>query len=233
MKKVILTLLAVGSIAVANAQPGSILLYGNVGITSQTDAAKTNNMAWNVNPGVGYQFNENWTVGLNLGWSQTSTKDSGRGNRYTVNNYNVGPFLRYTHSIGNGLFYWFGQLNLGYMGTYSTFGSEPSFNKANGFNANIMPAVGINLGQGYALNFGIGGLGFSTLKESEASNSSSDFSFTFGQQFNVGLSKNFNCHHMHGHHEPGDEMRHMDTSDDDNAPKKGHHHKKDKDSDDE
>ncbi len=233
MKKLILALLATGAIVSANAQSGSILLYGNAGVTSITDASKNNNFNWNVNPGIGYQFNNNWTVGLNFGFGETSRKDSGSTIRTTVNNYNVGPFVRYSHSIaGSNIFSFYAQLDLGYMGTYTTSGSLPSYNKATGFGAGLTPAISANVCHGFALNFGFGGIGFNSMKADGASNSTSTFNFTLGQQVNIGVSKNFGGHKMHGHHEPGDDTRRMDDGDNDDnggSSKGKKHHKKDGD----
>ena len=243
MKKLILaTLLVAGSLATANAQPHSILLYGNVGFSTHTDEMKNNNMNWQVNPGIGYQFHQNWTVGLDLMWGQSSSKADGDTARLTDNMYHFGAFLRYQHPIMNSnMFFWIGQLNVGYQGQYTTLGSLPSYNKANGIYANVIPMLGMNLGSGFALNFQLGGIGISTMKQSDVpagvtANTATNFDLTFGQYFMFGLTKNFGCgHHMHGHHEPGMEMRHMDTSDDssddDAAPKKGHkkHHSNDDD----
>lgn len=236
MKKVILALLAFGTVATANAQQdNSVLLYGNVGVHSMTDVAKNNTLNWNVNPGVGYQFNKNWVVGLDLGWGQSSSKDSGASDRLTHNAYNIGVFARYVNYFGNSNFFWYGQVNVGYQGVYSTFGSSPATDKANGIYANITPALGVMVGHGFALNFSVGGLGVNTMKPDGASNSNTNFDFDFGQGIVFGLSKNFG-HHMHGHHHMGDDTRQIDTSDDsDNGdmdndhPHHHRHHHKDND----
>jgi len=235
-----LALLAVGTIASANAQEGSILLYGNAGIQSITDASKNNTFNWNVTPGIGYQLNQNWTVGLNLGYGQNTQKLNDSSNRNSVNSYKVGVFGRYAHAIGDSkIFTWYGQLDLGYAGQYTTDGSAAATDKASGIAADLFPALGVNVGCNWALNFSVGGISYNTLKANDApagipNNTQSTFNFTLGQQVNIGLSKNFGGHKMHGHHEPGDEMRHMDTSDDSDSGDTGkkHHHKSKKDKED-
>ena len=66
MKKLILALIAAGSMATANAQSQSILLYGDLGLQTvrMQNLDKTTN--WNASPGIGYQFNHNWTVGYSI-----------------------------------------------------------------------------------------------------------------------------------------------------------------------
>ena len=94
MKKLFLAFLAVGSIATAQAQKaGSILLYGNAGIIANRDLVdynsnvltndpETRNFAWSVSPGIGFQFNKNWTIGVAVGLigaSQSIDNDPGTG----------------------------------------------------------------------------------------------------------------------------------------------------------
>src|SRR5215469_11139689 len=132
MKKLILGLLAVCSIAVAQAQTGSWLLFGNLGFNSSTDELKNKTIVWSANPGIGYQFNENWTAGLNIYWGQNSTTDSpGSSNKTTVNTGRVGPFIRYTKNFGNSIFYYYGHLDLLYTESYTTDASQPTFDKHN------------------------------------------------------------------------------------------------------
>lgn len=225
MKKLILALLAAGTVATANAQePRSILLYGNLGLqtTDFPDQHKTTD--WNVSPGVGFQFNHNWTLGLNVSWAQSAVKQS-TGIKTTDNFYGVGPFGRYSSYICRSeIFFWFAQLDVQYRGGYTTNEGNPATAKHSGIYANLFPALGINVGKGLALNFAVGGLGYWTDKRTDLPYSTNKFNFSFGQQVNFGLSKNFNCgHKMHSHHEPGDEIhrRKMDNmeDEDDAAPK--------------
>ncbi len=226
MKKLILALLAMGTIATANAQePKSILLYGDLGLHTTRDSAviatKTTN--WNANIGIGYQFNHNWTIGLKVMWGQDATKVATVST--TVNTYQVGPFARYSHYIRKSeTFFWFSQLDFDYMGGYTTSGSAAAFNKHNGVYVGLYPALGINVGRGLCLNFNIGGINYTSDTYDGSAGSINSFNFAFGGQANIGISKNFNAgHKMHSHHEPGDEVhrRRADRmeDEDDAAPK--------------
>src|ERR1700744_3370913 len=130
MRKLILALLAMGTIATANAQePKSILLYGNVNAMTTRDASLYKTTDWKAAPGVGYQFNHNWTVGVALSWGQHATKDSSNV-KNTDNIYMVGPFARYSHYIGKSeIFFWYGQFDFDYQGGYHTNEGNPATNK--------------------------------------------------------------------------------------------------------
>ena len=225
MKKLILALLAAGTVATANAQePKSILLYGDVNLNTVRNADLSKNTVWDVTPGVGYQFNHNWTVGVNLGWGQNAVKTPA-GDKTTENNYAGGGFARYSHYIRKSeTFFWYGQFDLSYIGGYTTNEGNAATMKHNGVYAGIYPAIGVNVGHGVCLNFSVGGINYKTDKYEDETNARNTFNLTFGQQVNFGISKNFNCgHKMHSHHEPGDEVHRRKADrmedEDDAAPK--------------
>ncbi len=225
MKKLFLALLAIGTIATANAQePKSILLYGDATLATTRNDVLLKTTNWDANIGIGYQFNHNWTLGLKIMWGQAATKDSA-GNHSTFNNYMVGPFARYSHYIRKSeTFFWYSQFDFDYAGGYHTADGNPADVKHTGVYVGLYPALGINVGRGLCLSFAVGGINYQTDKVTSATNSTNSFNFTFGSQANVGLSKNFNCgHKMHSHHEPGDEVHRRKADkmedEDDAAPK--------------
>ncbi len=229
MKKLILALLVAGTITTANAQePKSLLLYGDVNFNNVTDATLFQTILWDANIGLGYQFNQHWTLGGNICWGQNATNDSA-AYKSTENYYRIGPFARYSNYLNNSnIFFWYAQFDLAYEGGYHTNSNgDPAYNKHTGLYAGLYPALGLNVCNGLCLNFGIGGISYQTDKSqnTEAVYSTNTFNFTFGHMVNVGLSKNFNTgHKMHVHHEPGDEVmtRHLEHStsgDDDDSPR--------------
>jgi hypothetical protein len=239
MKKLILALLAMGTIATVNAQePHSILLYGDATIKTVSDSIQHKTTNWDANIGIGYQFNHNWTIGLKIMWGQDATKEGAparpnpvtgqaqlQGAKNTFNNYAVGPFARYSHYIRRSeTFFWYSQMDVDYIGGYHTNEGNPADTKHTGLFIGLYPALGINVGRGMALNFNIGGIGYSTDKYVDATYAINTFNFTFGHQANIGISKNFNCgHKMHSHHEPMDEVHRRKADkmedEDDAAPK--------------
>jgi len=225
MKKLILALLAAGTVASATAQePHSVLLYGDASFSTTRNSDLSKTTVWDATPGVGYQFNHNWTLGLKISWGQNATKDS-TGLKTTVNNYIVGPFARYSHYIlKSETFFWYAQADFDYQGGYTTSGGNAATDKNNGVYIGVYPAIGVNVGRGVALNFSIGGISYSTLKVTSNTYSTNTFDLSFGHVGVVGLSKNFNCgHKMHAHHEPGDEVHRRKADvmedEDDAAPK--------------
>jgi len=207
MKKILLALVATCSMIAANAQSNSVLLYGNTSVTADNQWARTD---WSLTPGVGYQFNTNWTVGVNVSWAQNQ---NGTGHDTVMNYYHFGPFVRYTHTISK-LFYCYAQLDVNYMGSYRTPGDHAADLKATGFGAGITPALGINLGKGYGLNLSLGSLSYSSTTP-DGGSAISTMDFSFGKVLGVGISKNFGGMHHHGSHEPGSDLRGVKASKED------------------
>jgi hypothetical protein len=251
MKKLILALLAVSAFGTANAQKNSILVYGNLGInTAKTDngnGSESRNLNWNINPGVGYQFTNCLTIGLQGGINSqfSETRNSPVLNTWNrsaaeYREWQVGAFFRHTKHINN-IFSVFAQLDLSYVSGQNVSENETrmvnnttntivetviyGYDYYNGFQANIAPMIAANIGNGLALNFGIGGLGYRTIsydapKSPTALNpvlDQSSFMFTFGKQYSFGISKNFACKKRTGNVKPGDDMRpmKMQSNDDD------------------
>ena len=247
MKKLILALLTSATVATATAQePNSILLYGDASLSTVRDSTLNKTTMWDAHIGIGYQFNVNWTVGLSLMWGQNAFKDY-TGHKTTENIYAVGPFVRYSKYFGKSeIFFWYGQFDLDYLGGYTTYEGQPAYSKNTGLFAGFYPAIGINLHHGLALNFNIGGMNYSSIKYknvpdgtgnyTDPSNSTNSFNLTFGHQMNVGISKNFHCHHPMMHHsgEPGDEVhsrRGAKMDDEDNAAPKSKKKERNRDND--
>jgi hypothetical protein len=232
MKKLFLSLLAAASVLTASAQPQSILLYGNLNVSSVTDQDQTKSSSWNITPGVGYQFDNHWTGGINLSFGGVKVTPQGQPAAVDETMFSGGLFGRYTHTMGS-MFYCFGQLDASFM---SNKDNTPGGYTTSGPVINLWPAVGMNVGKGYAINFAIGGLGYSSMKSSAPGAVASNvFTFNFGQAVMIGMSKNFACK-MHNNHKSGDDkdMNNSSNDDDNNMPKKHkkHHKKADSDNDD-
>lgn len=249
MKKLILALLAVSSFGVANAQKNSILVYGNAGIaTNKSDnggGSENRAFSWNVNPGVGYQFTNNLTVGVQGGINShfSENRMSPAANTWNRNametrEWSAGAFFRYTKTFSN-VFSAFAQLDLSYVSGQDISEMETrqvdflqnkvvesviyGYDYYNGFRGSITPMLAINVNKGLALNFGFGGLSYKTIsydvpKAPTALNGTIDqssFGLSFGQQFNFGISKNIACKCKKGNMKPGDELRPMRVEEED------------------
>lgn len=246
MKKLILAFLAVGAIATAQAQKaGSVLLYGNAGVSSYRDLTDRNSaigndndyreVMWNVTPGIGFQFDNHWTVGIEFGVAGYNISNDSLSVKTDVryNEFYVGPFVRHTYRLNRTFFLW-NQLGINYVTgrrtyDYNTSGVEDVVDRANGVLVQYNPAIGINVTRTFALNFGFGGLSYKGLvldgdSYTDATGRQSTFDITFGRQFNWGISANIGGYkHYRGNAEPGMENRRMNAYEDDGddeAPKR-------------
>ena len=226
MKKLLLALLAVGGFASANAQKNTVLLYGNAGYASSTvdyGFASYRSQSWGVNPGIGYQFSNHMTIGLQGGYNNMRTPAGDATNSTTLNkDWSVGGFWRYTHYVGN-IFFIYNQMQLSYVaGSVETEGINNRTNYS-GVTGSWFPAIGAFVHKGLALNFNMGGVGFASVNGDASSInnpavSRNDFAITMGRQINMGVSLNIGCKSKrgHGHHsEPGAEVRRMKIVEDD------------------
>lgn len=226
MKKLFLSLLACGSIAAANAQAGSWLLYGQVGVTANSydsrAAASTNDISWHATPGLGYQFDNHWTLGVYASYWNAGARAAGVGQPWLrTNDWEAGIFGRYTENL-NKIFSVFGQVNAGFThGNTTRDGQVITNSRYNGFNIQFTPAIAVNVHKGLALTFGIGGFGYRNNAYENTNNSNGTFNISFGQQMNWGIQKNFGGHNRRIHREPGTD-RHMKNwrDDDGDSPRK-------------
>lgn len=205
MKKVFI-ILALSIFSFANAQKGTVLVAGSVGFSSQKETFGNSSVqlvrnSFNITPKVGYQFNNNWTVGAEL--NIINDKSESKSNFQTPNylddkkGLSAGAFIRYSKSLSEtfAVYADFGAgiqnikwntANYDNNGQYYT-----STNKGNGFYVGITPALFINVKKGFGLNFNIGGLGYETLNYDNNGGDNSQFNFNFGQTASIGISKNF------------------------------------------
>lgn len=190
MKKAIVPVIIILSLALStHAQTGSILVYGNVGFNTNknggvpdvTNAATTG--SFRINPGIGYQFNNSWTAGVEGGYNYADNNAAGIQKAYSI-----GAFLRNSMPVA-GIFSCYTQLGVGYQG--ASFSQLGIVSKASGFYATLTPVISANIKNSFALNFAIGGLDYKSLKWKNTSTTQSTFGLTFGQQVSVGISKNF------------------------------------------
>jgi hypothetical protein len=199
MKKVVV-ILAMFVFSIANAQKGTVLVAGQIGFNSDQNSNGTKSNVFNISPKVGYQFSDNLTVGIQTGFGFTNrTELVDNGSQFVeadvkFNQYNLGAFLRYSKPLA-GVFSAFADLTFGVnqaKGSLNFPGGSANETKYNGFFAGINPAIAIDLNKGLLLNFSVGGLNYNTIKaDFNGAKASSAFSFNFGQQINIGISKNF------------------------------------------
>ena len=163
----------------ALAQTGTLLVYGNLDIASSKASTGVKSNAFSLSPGVGYQFNDHWTAGANLAVSSTKTGEP----QIKTSTFGAGPFIRYAYPLSD-IFAVYVQLNANYI-----TGKSDGL-KSNGFSGHLFPAIGVNLKNGFALNFNFGSLGIVSSKPKSGETATS-FILSFGSGAGFGISKNF------------------------------------------
>ncbi|GAB3903587.1 outer membrane beta-barrel protein [Larkinella knui] len=180
MKKVVMSLLVSAlSMASVYAQKNTVLVYGSINAESQKLSSGTKTSTFNFSPAVGYQFNDHWTTGLTL-----ATKTGKDFSGVKTSTFGVGPFVRYAMPLSD-IFAVYGQFNADYLS------GKAGDLKMSGFGGTLFPAIGVNMKNGFALNFSFGGLSFASQKVKGASKSTTDVNFNFGSGAGFGISKNF------------------------------------------
>jgi hypothetical protein len=240
MKKVILSMMLAGGIGAAFAQmpvengqcpPPDFrrwLMYGDFGFVNQTTSGTANginNTSWSVNPGIGYRISDCFTVGVQGSYNYQNLSYNSTSNANRTAAWTLGAFVRH-HSCEFGkVFSCYTQLNVGYYGVdaYSdqgmfltmsnTSGGFGSLQVVNGYGvmANLYPALNINVAHGFSLDLNLGGIGYSMLTQNHEGLRNNQLNVSFGQQIQIGLSKEFNC--MMGMHRHG--RKHMSEAGDD------------------
>ncbi|KIC04040.1 outer membrane beta-barrel protein [Flavobacterium sp. AJR] len=193
MKKM-LVVIALAVVSFANAQKGTILVGGNISYTSEKSEfkfseEKTNTFSFS--PKVGYQFNDNWTVG---GEFTVASSNEDNGIVEEKNNaFKIGAFVRYSVPLSQ-TFSVFADMGAGFQNAKNKVygpGNAYSKSKADGMYVGVTPALFINMKNGFGLNFNIGGLGYETLSYDNNGPDVSKFFFNFGKEVGIGISKNF------------------------------------------
>jgi opacity protein-like surface antigen len=193
MKKM-LVVIALAVVSFANAQKGTILVGGNISYTSEKSEfkfgeEKTNTFSFS--PKVGYQFNDNWTVGGEFTVA-SSNEDNGI-EEVKSNAFKIGAFVRYSVPL-NQTFSVFADMGAGFQNVkHKEYGPGNAYSKskADGMYVGVTPALFINMKNGFGLNFNIGGLGYETLSFDNDGPDNSKFFFNFGKEVGIGISKNF------------------------------------------
>lgn len=186
MKKLILLATVVFGLTTMNAQKNSILVGGNVGYNHSKVEQYGNSQeldSYSITPYVGYQFTDHWTVAANGSFS----KDD-KGN-YNNKGTKIGGFVRYNVPFNDTF-----ALNLdagaGWQ-RYTYYSNTSNEYKANGYYIGFTPSLFINFKNSFGLNFSIGGIEYNDLKVKDTNLKGNSLDITFGNAFNIGISKNF------------------------------------------
>jgi len=184
MKKNLLCLLPLaGFVMTLHAQKNSILLYGTINAQHKNEPDNSKIRQFGFSPGIGYQFSDKWTAGIAGGYGHEKLQDT-NGSETKSSDYKAGGFLRYAH-VFNPIFSIYGQSDIYYHGK-----KEQSV-RSNGIAAAIVPTIGINVSNGFALNVSFGGISYEHIKAKGANDATNDLNMNFAHEISIGISKNF------------------------------------------
>ena len=180
MKKLLFLLLIIFScISIVQAQKKSILVTGSAYFSQQRYEMAGKTINWNINPGIGYGISKDLTLGINLGYGQSTQSYNPQ-----TSNFSIRPFLRYTRPLSS-IFSIYGEVESGLR--HYTGGNVRDQNE---FVFSFTPAIEMNLKNNFALNFSIGGLNY-TRGKTPGSSTYSMVDFNFGSGASIGISKRF------------------------------------------
>ncbi len=167
MKKIMMTLAAVCVAATMNAQT---YVGGSVGF--QTSSQDGNSETYfTILPEIGYNLNENWAVGVSVGYGQSKTKvkeelDGGTATiTEKVKTFKISPYARYT-------FVKFDKVNLFLDGVVGYEYTDFAGTKVNSFGIGVKPGVAVNLNEklSFVAHAGFLGYEYDKAKEGKAVN---------------------------------------------------------------
>ena len=168
----------------ANAQ---VYVGGGVGVgTSSYDG--NSETYFKIIPEVGYKLNENWAVGMTIGYGETRAKfkdEFGKKNTEKVKVFTVAPYARYNFAK-------FEKVNLFVDGTFAYQYENYAGTKINTFGVGLKPGVAVNLNEKLSFVAHVGFLGYENSKVKGDSKSTNSFGFDVsGEALSFGAYYNF------------------------------------------
>ncbi len=158
MKKIMMTLAAVAVAATMNAQ---VYLGGSIGFESTSQDGNSETF-FSIMPEIGYNLNEDWAVGIVLGYGESRDK----ANKTTIDkvkSFTISPYARYT-------FVKFDKVNLfvdgvvSYTNIKQTNSLTNTDSKTNIFSVGLKPGVAVNLNEKLSFVAHAGFLGYTNSK---------------------------------------------------------------------
>ena len=143
MKKIVMLLFVVCAAMTASAQ---VYMGGTAGFWSN-DKDDADQTSFTIAPEIGYNFNEKWAIGAELGYRYAKEPDFKR------NAFFVAPYARYTYCET-------GVVRLFLDGGAGFTSVKIEDNRTNGFEIGIKPGVAIKLNDKFSLITKVGFLGY-------------------------------------------------------------------------
>ncbi len=151
MKKIMMTLAAVCVAATMNAQ---VYVGGSLGFQT-TSCDGDSETLFQILPEIGYSLNDNWAVGVTVGYGEDKAKVSGATAK--IKSFKVAPYARYT-------FLKLDKVNLFLDGGVDYIHNDYAGTKTNAFGVGIKPGVAVNLNDKLSFVAHAGFLGYNREK---------------------------------------------------------------------
>ena len=189
MKKIFTIAVATMIAATSFAQKGSMFVYGNVGLNSTKFANESKTSSFELTPGIGYNLNKDWSVGLAFNLMSNKSTNSLGTDVSKSSTFAFGPFVRYTKNLSS-TFSVYGQFDA-MFGTDKSGVTPATESKTTTMNLGVTPAVMVHVSKAVAINLSFGGLTYGTSKgDYSGAKTASSFDFNFGKNTMIGLQFN-------------------------------------------
>jgi hypothetical protein len=184
MKKIFAVALVAMMTMTVNAQ---VYVGGGVGFqtTSQDGNSET---FFKLVPEIGYNLDENWAVGIAVGYGEhkTTLKSGNLKTTAKVKAFEIAPYARYTFAK-------FDKVNLFVDGTVDYLHTDNAGDKNNTFSIGLKPGVAVNLNDKLSFVAHAGFLGYQNSKDDyEGAKAANTFGFDLdGSNLSFGVYYNF------------------------------------------
>lgn len=183
MKKIFAIALVAMMTMTANAQ---VYVGGGVGLQSSSYDGNSETY-FTIIPEIGYNLNEDWAVGIVLGYgeSKTTLKEDGVKKTAKVKAFEIAPYARYTFAK-------FDKVNLFVDGTVGYKHENYAGVKTNTFALGFKPGIAVNLNEKLSFVTHVGFLGYENAKVKGADKATNTFGVGLdGSNLSFGVYYNF------------------------------------------
>jgi len=174
MKKIMMTLAAIAVAATMNAQG---YIGGSLGFASQSYDGNSTTV-WSIMPEVGYNLNEDWALGVAVGYGE-----SGKGDD-KIKTFKVSPYVRFTPVKLD-------KVNIFIDGGFGYTNVKQGDASVNQWQFGLKPGVAINLNDKLSFVSHFGFLGYEYDKAKGADKGVNTFGFNLGSEVSFGMYYNF------------------------------------------
>ena len=182
MKKIFAIAFVAMMAMTANAQ---VYVGGNLGFASESYDGDSETV-WSIMPEIGYNLNEDWAVGVVVGYGEGKDKTKVDGRTFTdkVKTFTVSPYVRYTAVKLD-------KVNVFVDGGFGYQNIKWGEVKDNIWQFGLKPGVAINLNDKLSFVSHFGFLGYKNEKLKGDDESTKSFGFNLGSEVSFGMYYNF------------------------------------------